>query len=528
MSLQTRRELFHDIGRGMFAVALGPVVAADLGLAYTADEEPKHLTFGEFDPLVGFIQDTPPNKLLPKVLEKLKSGTDLKQLVAAAALVNARAFGGHDYEGFHTLMALAPSYWMSMQETTEARRPLAVMKVLMRNSNRLYNVGGAKAEVLLPVKPGKLAADKPRGEQLRERIRKGDMAGSEATFAAICDGSQPADALDALMVAVDDSTEVHRIVLVSRAWELVNFVGAERAHTMLRQSVRFCVNARGTASRHKNIQDQLPKLIEQFGLMGKKPGTKSPDDEWVAKFADTIFRSTGEQAAEATAAALGEGIAADAVSQAIGLAANHLITREDGRLKGEGGYKPAGSIHGDSIGVHACDSCHAWRFLAKAGDRRTQVSSLILAAYQVARDRVIRIAEPGRWEDAGTDLTKLEPYPRAEHLEKVKGVAADSLLKELDGAIREKNQARSAALTHRVVGEKPDSIKDLITLFRAYATSEDGALHAEKFFITATDEFANARPSLRSGQLVGLARVTASEYGNPAPGYKEACELTKG
>jgi hypothetical protein len=528
MSLQTRRELFHDIGRGMFAVALGPVIASDIGLGFNAEEDPKHLTFGELDPLVGFIQETPPNKLLPKVMEKLKSGTDLKQLVAAAALVNARSFGGHDYEGFHTLMALAPSYWMSMQETSEARRPLAVMKVLMRNSNRLYNVGGAKAEVLFPVKPGNLAADKPRGEQLREKIRKGDMAGSEATFAAICDGSKPDDALDALMVAVDDSTEVHRVVFVSRAWELVNFVGAERAHTMLRQSVRFCVNARGSASRYPKLQEQLPKLLDQFGLLGKKAGTKTMDDEWVAKFADTIFRSTAEQAAEATAAAIGEGIAADAISQAIGLAANQLITREDGRLKAEGGYKPAGSIHGDSIGVHACDSCHAWRYLAKAGDRRTQVTSLILAGYQVARDRVLKIAEPGRWEDCGMDIAKLEPYPRAEHLEKVKGVAADSLLKELDGAIREKNQARSAALTHRIVNEKPDSTKDLISLFRAFAISEDGALHAEKFFITATDEFNAARPAHRSGQLVGLARVTASEYGNPAPGYKEACELTKG
>ena len=297
---------------------------------------------------------------------------------------------------------------------------------------------------------------------------------------------------------------------------------------MLRQSVRFCVGARGTASRHQNIQAQLPKLLDQFGLLGKKAGTRSADDAWVATLADTIFRATGEQAAEATAAALGDGFTSEAVSQAIGLAANQLITREEGRSHGEGGNKPAGSIHGDSIGVHACDSCHAWRNLAKAGNRRTQVSSLILAAYQVARDRTIRIAEPGRWEDCGLDLTKKEPYPRAEHLEKVKDVAATALLKELDGAIREKDQSRSAALTHRIVAETPERTKDLIALFRGYATSEDGALHAEKFFFTATDEFAAARPVHRSGQLVGLARVTASEYGYPAPGYKEACALMKG
>lgn len=520
MSLRTRRELFQDVGRGMFAVALGPALAGDLGLGLAAEEDHKHLSFGDLDPLVTFLQETHPSKLLPKVAEKLKSGTDLKQFTAAAALVNARAFGGEDYDGYHTLMALAPAYWMSMQETSEERRPLAVMKVLMRNSNRLQAVGGAKAEVLKPIKAGKLSDERSRGEQLRETVRKGDMDTAEATFAAICDGKAD-DALNALMMTVDDATDVHRIVLVSRAWDLVGFVGAERANTLLRQSVHYCVQAEHNANqvkRNQVVRDLIPKVLDQYGLLGKKPGTKPADDEWVSKFADTIFRSTATQAGEAVAAAISEGIEAEAISQAIGVAANQLITRDAGRPKSEGPNKPAGSIHGDSIGVHACDSAHAWRHLARAGDRRTQVTSLILAGYQVARDRV----------DRGGDFLKWEPYPREEHQEKVKGVAADSLFKELDGAIREKNQSHAAALTDRIVKEKPDSTKELIALFRGFATSEDGALHAEKFFITATEEFAAARPIHRAGQMVALSRVTASEYGHPAPGFKEACELMKG
>jgi hypothetical protein len=520
MAPRTRRELFHDVGRGMFAVALGPVIASDIGLGFSSNEDSKHLSFGDLDPLVTFLQETPPGKLLPKVAEKLKAGTDLKQFVAAAALANARAFGGEDYDGYHTLMALAPSYWMSMQETREDRRPLAVMKVLMRNSNRMQAVGGAKAEVLKPIQSGKLAADRSNGEQLREAVRKIDMNASEATFAAISQG-MPGEALNALMMAVDDATDVHRIVLVSRAWDLVNFVGAERAHTLLRQSVRYCVQAEGNVNqvkRNQPVRDLIPKLLDQHQLLEKKPGTRSVDDEWVTNFANTIFRSSAQQAGDAVAAAIGEGMEAEAISQAIGLAANQLITRDEGRPRSEGANKPAGSIHGDSIGVHACDSAHAWRHLAREGDRRTQVTSLILAGYQVARDRVER----------GGDFLKWEEYPRAEHREQVKGVAADALLKEVDGAIREKNQIRAAALTHRIVSEKPESTKDLIAIFRGFATSEDGALHAEKFFITATQEFAAARDIHKAGQLVALARVTASEYGHPAPGFKEACELMKG
>src|SRR5207244_3036392 len=180
---------------------------SDLGFVF-ADEDPGHITFGELEPLVSFLQETPPDKLLPKVAEKLKSGTDLKTFVAAAALANARAFGGEDYVGFHTLMALAPAYKMATEEPDPHHKPRAIMKVLVRNSTRLQEVGGKKAEVLKPVKPGKLAGDRPAGEQLRDNVRKADMAAAEATFAAICEHGKPVDALNALLVEVDDATEV--------------------------------------------------------------------------------------------------------------------------------------------------------------------------------------------------------------------------------------------------------------------------------------------------------------------------------
>jgi len=60
-----------------------------------------------------------------------------------------------------------------------------------------------------------------------------------------------------------------------------------------------------------------------------------------------------------------------------------------------------------------------------------------------------------------------------------------------------------------------------------FATSEDGALHAEKYYRTVCEEFAATRSAYRWRQLAALARVTASEYGFPAPGYADACRLLK-
>ena len=60
-----------------------------------------------------------------------------------------------------------------------------------------------------------------------------------------------------------------------------------------------------------------------------------------------------------------------------------------------------------------------------------------------------------------------------------------------------------------------------------YAVSEDGALHAEKFYRTASEEFASTRAAFRWRHLVALARVTASEYGRPAAGMAEARALVR-
>src|ERR1051326_4022364 len=145
---RTRRQFLADVGRGMLVVSLGHSLASELGLATAfADENPGALEFGPIEPLVRFMQETSVQKLLPGLADKLKAGEKLDRLVAAAALANARTFGGEDYIGFHTMMALAPSLHMA-RELPIALQPLPVLKVLYRNTNRIQEKGGRKEEVL--------------------------------------------------------------------------------------------------------------------------------------------------------------------------------------------------------------------------------------------------------------------------------------------------------------------------------------------------------------------------------------------
>ncbi|MBM83869.1 MAG: hypothetical protein CMJ78_25215 [Planctomycetaceae bacterium] len=76
-------------------------------------------------------------------------------------------------------------------------------------------------------------------------------------------------------------------------------------------------------------------------------------------------------------------------------------------------------------------------------------------------------------------------------------------------------------------GELEHPARPVFDLLLQFAVSQDGALHAEKYYQTVTEEFATRRTAFRWNHLVGLARVTASEFGWPAPGHEAATELLK-
>src|SRR5438477_3278110 len=182
---RTRREFLAEVGRGMLMVSVGQSIASELGFSRAfGAEAPDALEFGPLEPLVRFMQETPVNKLLPALSAKLSSGTELRRLVAAGALANARTFGGEDYVGFHTMMALAPSLQMAL-ELPAPLQPLPVFKVLYRNTNRIQEKGGRKEETLRAVKPAEKPALPPSAEVLRQAVHHQDVAEAERTFAAI-------------------------------------------------------------------------------------------------------------------------------------------------------------------------------------------------------------------------------------------------------------------------------------------------------------------------------------------------------
>ncbi len=514
MAALDRRAFLSDVGRGMLAAGLGATLAQDLGSsAAFAAQGPETIPTGKYAELVELMRCVPADRLQPLLATKiLKGESDLPTLIGAGALANAIAFGGCDYVGFHTAMAMLPSLEMSRQLAT-ARKPLPVLKVLYRNSQQIQNAGGCKATQLRAMALAEHIAEHAIGDDLglkiRDACRQRDVPQGESLLAS---ASSTLDAFNALQPAVQDDLNVHRFVFAYRTFGLAGLLGNEYSHSLLRQCVRFCVDEEGRRISQKQaepvIRSLVPKLLDDYKLAGKPLGKRDPGDDAVDKLSQTIYNGPKEKAAEAVAAALAEGIDPEVVGEAISLAANQFVLRQ-----GPGDWR----THGDSAGVHSSDATNAWRNMARAAESRHAVSGLMVAAYHVG---------------VQSAPFKSPTYPTDEHRKLIKIEDAPGLLAETEDAIRHNDQPRAAAAI-QIYGDRGYSVEPVFGLMLKYAVSEDGRLHGEKYFHTVTEEYRTIRPAFRWRQVVGLARVTASAYGYNrddkkgfrAAGYEEACKL---
>jgi len=502
--MSDRREFLVEVGQGMLAALVGPALAVDMGLASRVGAaEPSGKTPEGLERLVGLLQETPVAKLMPALVGQLHKGVTLHDLVAAGALSNARAFGGHDYDGYHTFMAMAPAFAMA-QELPEKDRALPILKVLHRNSRTMGSGPGRKPDRLGKAEPADLKGE-PASKLLLEATRKHRLADVDRIYLAMA--KEPLDQMyEELQDVYHDDLNVHRVVLAWRSWETIGFTGQDHARTLLRQTVHFCSDE---TQPNQPFRTVLPQLMEKYRLMEKTPGKKEAEDAWVERLSQTVYAQPREQAAEAVAVALAEGYSPEVVGEALSLACARLVLGDRGRQDSKNPDKPDGSVHGDSVGVHASDSANAWRHIARVSKPRNTFASLIAGAYHTA-------GQTGR--------QMKDIYPTASDLEPIREKDPAALLKLVDEAIHAKDQRRVCAVAH-AYGHQGHEARALFALLLRYAVSEDGALHAEKYFRTVSEEFAAVRPAFRWRHLVALARVTSSLYGKPAPGMEEARKL---
>lgn len=497
-----RRVFLNQMGSGLLLTTLGLELSTELGLAATGPKEtsPGKLEFGKHARLVDLLTETPLKDLQGKLVEEIDKGTTLAQLTAAGALANAQAFGGEDYVGYHAFMALMPAFQIS-KEIEGRQAALPVMKVLYRNSARLHEAGRHKDPVLTQA-PKLGEHSTPSVEQLLARVHDKDKTGAEAVQHQLWK-QRPESAIEDLIPVVCQEVDVHRVVLAWRAWDLSRLAGQEHGLTLLRQSVRQCVEREGRGKIA--IRQELPQVLESTRLFEAPMGRRSVEDEWIESLAKQLTQASRKDGAGLVAEALKAGVAPEAIGEALSLASTHLMLRQEASTRSATGRR-RGSVHGAGVGVHSSDTAAAWRAMARFGSVNQRQLALVAGGYHVAgqKDRVA-----SEWFDFwGKRFDSLEGQP---------------LLSMLKHALNASDQENAAAAARCYVRRK-HPLADILTVLRDASVRAEGALHAEKYYRTQVEAIEGDRPAFRELHMAALARVCASQSYADSPGHGEAVE----
>ena len=124
------------------------------------------------------MQETLLEKLQPILVQKLNEGADLGPPVSSTALAKASPFGGQDYTGYHTFMALMLVNQMS-GELPREKQALTVLKVLYRNSSRMQDQGRHAQDSLHRVTSVESVTPNRGGQLLPEAMPTGNRKGAE-------------------------------------------------------------------------------------------------------------------------------------------------------------------------------------------------------------------------------------------------------------------------------------------------------------------------------------------------------------
>ena len=298
------------------------------------------------------MQETPPTSCCRCWSRSMQGGTDLRDAGRGRARWPTPApSAAQDYVGFHTFMALAPGLrrWSrELPEPTGRRCRCSRCSTATPTASR--STGGREHEVLHPVAAGGPARRPHGGEALREATRGRRHGRGRADLRRAGAGPIGEAFNDLQYVGAGRRRRPPRRPRLAGLGAARPDGQGARPHAaapvgaLLRATRRAA--SRATTGRAGDPAPCCRKLLDQYKLLeqaaGRPHGRTTPGSRAEP---DDLRAPAATQAADAVAAALAEGIAPEAVGEAISLAANQLVLRDPGRPQGRsarqaGGQRP--------------------------------------------------------------------------------------------------------------------------------------------------------------------------------------------
>jgi hypothetical protein len=315
---------------------------------------PQRVQFSDtIEPLAQFIEDTPPDEILDRTLEKLRAGVPTQTMLTASALAVTRSTDlppGHHGGPLHPLVGLYAISQLVARLEGEDRFLPVMQHVALSNKHIHHPAMGPYA--LLEFEPEDAGGVEATKAAFLAACNRGESNKADHLFLWLWDHAPRIEALDLLLsVAIPKNiVDDHYFAFPAFTWRALENEAVEPEYfsLLMRPTVRYVARF-PTAPAIMEIE----ALIEEHELMTRVTRQQSGDDETAAVGAlgEAIGRvDVFADIPVLMAKALADGLSVEGAGEALSIGAAGLFLR---------------SLGGNPMDVHLHTSANLRRYLLK-------------------------------------------------------------------------------------------------------------------------------------------------------------------
>ena len=482
---------------------------------------PQRVQFSDaIEPLVQFIEETPPDEILDRTLDKLRAGVSTQTMLTASALAVVRSTDlppGHHGGPLHPLVGLhAISQLVDRLEGEDRFLPV-MQHVALSNKHIHHPAMGPYA--LLEFAPEDAGGVEATKKAFLAAINRGENNKADHLFLWLWDNAPRMEVFDLLLsIAIPKNiVDDHYFAFPAFTWRALENEAVDPAYfsVLMRPAVRY-------VSRYP-VPPAIPEvemLIEEHELMTRVTRQESGEDETagIGELGEAIGRvDVFADIPVLMAKALADGLSLEGAGEALSIGAAGLFLR---------------SLGGNPMDVHLHTSANLRRYLLKFEGLNLRNKLLLLLTWQSGpeiRSTTGRLQPPPQpdW----TAVAALPPRSQEALLDAIahciytqpptdwSQVSNLGLMR----AVPEVRAAVNLATQYMKSGYDPQAL--IARLADIVCHDNFTEMHAFKHHQAIVEEYYATREPWRWMHLVCGVQAAAISFGKNMAVYEEALEL---
>jgi hypothetical protein len=472
----------------------------------------------EIEPLVRFIEETDPGRILEETMARLRAGASIKKLMAASALAVTRSSDlppGHHGGPLHPLVGIHAIVHTAERVSGELRLLPILQHVALSNKHIHHpGMGPYILPEFEPVDAGGVEATK---KAFFAAVDRGLYNAADHHFLWLWQNVPPVEALDLLLtVAIPKNMlDDHYFILPVFTWRALDWLGHEYLPFVMRPAVRY-------VSRFPTppAVPEIDLLLDEYKLLERPLRAHTGADETpaIGVLGEAISRcDTYAEIPKMLARALADGLSLEGTGEALSIGAAGLFMR---------------SLTGNPMDVHLHTGVNLRRYLLKLDGLSLQNKLRALLMWHTG-------------PEVRSTQTRMEPPPQPspEAVAALPYRTQSDLLDAIAESVHTQPPTDWSKVTNLGRMRAVPEVKDTVNLAQQYANlGYDAATfitrlaeiachdnftetHAFKHHQATVEEFHATRPPWRWRHLVSAAQAAAISYGKNMELYEEAIEL---